>query len=377
MVNKLISLRKDLHKHPEVSGNEKETANRIRKFLQENTSAKLIDDLGGHGLAAVFNFPKEGPTVMFRCELDALPIPEINDFEHKSVFSKISHKCGHDGHMAILAGIASWLNTQDFKKGRVTLLFQPAEETGQGAAAILQDPKFEELESDYTFALHNIPGAELHKIITVKDNFSASVQSLAIFLKGKESHASEPEKGINPARAVSQLIEEFSNLNEPDLSKKNFALLTPVHINMGQAAYGISAGEAELHYTLRTWSEEEMASLKERLFRLTENITGKENLKYSYKIFDQFPATKNHAFCNTLIRKAAKLNGMKTEERSTPFKFGEDFGWFSQKGKAAMFGLGAGIDSPALHNPDYDFPDEILETGIKIFQSIISEILNG
>lgn len=376
MLDKLISLRKELHKHPEVSGKEKDTATRIKNFLLENTSARIVNNIGGHGLAAVFDFPGKGPAVMIRCELDALPITEINDFPHTSVSPSVSHKCGHDGHMAIVAGIACWLTEQNFKNGRVILLFQPAEETGQGAAAVLRDPKFEELAADYMFALHNIPGADLHKIITVNEHFSASVQSLAIYLQGKESHASEPENGINPAKAVSELISEFSKMNVADLSKENFALLTPVHIKMGQPAYGISAGEAELHYTLRTWNEGEMNALKEQIFKLTEAITRKQNLKYYSQIFDQFPATRNHQYCNSLIRKAAELNGFQVEERSTPFKFGEDFGWFSQRGKAAMFGLGAGKNSPALHNPDYDFPEELLETGISMFKQIICEILS-
>lgn len=376
MQRKLIALRKDLHKHPEVSENEKDTVKRIKRFLLKNTSAKIINDLGGYGLAAIYDFPEKGPSVMIRCELDALPIPETNDFQHKSIFPGASHKCGHDGHMAIVAGIGCWLTEQSFKKGRVILLFQPAEETGKGAATVLQDPKFEELASDYIFALHNIPGVELHKIITIKGHFSASVQSLAIYLKGKESHASEPEKGINPAQAIAQLITEFSKMNITDPTKKDFALLTPVHINLGQPAYGISAGNAELHYTLRTWNENEMDTLKDQILALTEKISKKESLNYSYKTFDHFPATKNDHTCNSFIKKAAEHNELELEERSMPFKFGEDFGWFSQKGKAAMFGLGAGINSPALHNPDYDFPDEIIDTGIKMFQEIISKILS-
>jgi len=155
----LQNLRKNLHRHPELSGAEEQTAKRIQDFLLENSKpTDLITRLGGTGVAAVYEFGKDGSGVLNRCELDALPILEQNTFEHRSQTPGVSHKCGHDGHMAMVAGLASWLDKQQFPAGRVVLLFQPAEETGQGAAALLEDQRMLKLSIDYAFALHNIPG---------------------------------------------------------------------------------------------------------------------------------------------------------------------------------------------------------------------------
>jgi amidohydrolase len=375
MLEKIKALRKELHQHPELSGEEIETAQRIKKFLTNYPPAKVIEGIGGHGLAAIYSFGGDGPVIMIRCELDALPIEESNLFEYKSGVQGVSHKCGHDGHMAMVSGLIFWIKKQTFGHGKIILLFQPAEETGKGARAVIEDDRFKELKPDYVFALHNIPGEPLNTIIRLQDNFSSTVQSLGILLKGKESHASEPENGINPALAISEIIAQFDLLNVLEPKKNNFALLTPIHIKMGQIAYGISAGSAELHYTIRTWNEREMEKLKSVINKFLTKVCSQNNLKFETGWFDYFPASVNDPFCNELILKAAETNNFKIKEKPQPYKFGEDFGWFSKKYRSAMFGLGSGENSPALHNPDYDFPEEIIPTGMAMFTSIIEQIL--
>lgn len=375
MLEKIEALRKELHQHPELSGEEIETAQRIKKFLTNYPPAKVIEGIGGHGLAAIYTFGGDGPVIMIRCELDALPIEESNLFEYRSAVEGISHKCGHDGHMAIVAGLIFWIKHQTFGQGKIILLFQPAEETGKGARAVIEDLKFRELKPDYVFALHNIPGEALNTIIRLQCNFSSTVQSLGILLKGKESHASEPENGINPALAIAEIIRQFDLFNVLEPEKTNFALLTPVHIKMGQIAYGISAGSVELHYTIRTWNEGEMEKLKSVINQFLIQLCSKNNLQFKTGWFDYFPASVNDPVCNELILKAAKNNSFKVKEKPFPYKFGEDFGWFSKTYKSAMFGLGSGENSPPLHNPDYDFPEEIIPTGMAMFTSIIEQIL--
>lgn len=377
MLEKIKQLRKQLHQQPELSGEESGTARIIRNFVESNHSTEIISGLGGNGLAVVYSFPEEGPRVMIRCELDALPITEANDFPHKSVKIGISHKCGHDGHMSIVAGLIFWIREQAFKKGKIILLFQPAEETGKGAFEVLNDLKFKNLNPDYIFALHNLPGESFNSIITVKGFFSSTVQSLAIYLKGKQSHASEPEKGINPAAAMAEIVSRAAEMNVTDPGDNYFALLTPVHMTMGSIAYGISPGAGELHYTIRTGYEEVMNQLKKKLIDLVSRVCKEYKLEYTTDWFDHFPATVNNDECNDMIIQAAKENGYELIQKPHPFKFGEDFGWFSKNTKAAMFGLGAGINSPALHHADYDFPDDIIETGINMFSGIIGQILNG
>lgn len=375
MITAIHQLRRDLHQYPELSGQEALTAQRIETFIRTYHDTEIISGLGGHGLAAVYPFSDEGPTIVFRCELDALPIEEVNSFGHRSAYTGISHKCGHDGHMAIVAGLIFWLKQQAFSKGRVVLLFQPAEEDGSGAAAVLGDSRFRQLRPDYVFALHNLPGEEKHTIMVKEEVCTPTVQSLAISLEGKVAHASEPENGINPAGAMAELATRFADLNQPNTGDEGFALLTPVHFRLGEKAYGISAGSGELHYTLRTWTEEGMQRLKNHLLELTETVSRQHRLQVSTEWFDYFPAVVNDAACNRLIEKVAGAQGYPVKRKETPFKFGEDFGWFSRDYKTGLFGLGAGTAMPALHHCDYDFPDDITETGIAMFTGIIEELL--
>ena len=372
----ILTLRKELHANPELSGTELNTAKRIKEFIQQHHPCEIIEHVGGHGLLAIFKFSETGKTVAIRCELDALPIDEVNEFNYKSVCPGVSHKCGHDGHMAIVAGLIFWIKKQHFTSGKIVLLFQPAEETGQGAQQVMKDDRFKQLNCDYIFALHNIPGESLHTIISMQEGFSAEVQSFALFVNGQDSHASEPEKGINPALALSAINHELAQLNELSPTLNNFAVLTQVYMNMGEKAYGISPGKGELHFTIRTWKTEIMDELKQRIQHIIKKICQSESLEYNIDWFEYFPASSNHTVCNDLVKEVALQNDFALIERPYPFKFGEDFGWFSTAYKTAMFGIGAGIHSPALHHSNYDFPDELLETGLLMFSGILSSILD-
>lgn len=374
MLEHIKALRRELHRYPELSGQEINTAKRICTFIKTHYDTEILENLGGTGVAAIYEFG-EGATVMIRCELDALPIAEPNTFNYKSVNQGVSHKCGHDGHMAMVAGLIFWLKSQINLKGKVILLFQPAEETGRGAESVLKDFRFSELKPDYIFALHNIPNAPMHQIIPIQNNFSPAVQSIAIYLKGKVSHACEPERGINPAVAISKIVNAFNALNIVNSSDENFTLFTPVHINMGEVAYGISAGIGEVHYTFRTWKEDRMRILKNKINEVLEAISVSEGIECTVDWFDYFPASINTNFCNEIVIKSAEKNKFDIKENPAPFKFGEDFGWFSQDYQVAMFGLGSGVNTPALHHADYDFPEELLDTGMKMFQGIIEELL--
>ena len=375
MLPTIASLRHALHRYPERSGQEQATAQRIRTFVEAHHPTEIIEQLGGHGLAVVYRFADEGPTVVIRCELDALPLEETGDCDYRSTRAGVAHLCGHDGHMAIVAGLSPWLAEQAFGRGTVILLFQPAEETGQGARAVRDDPRFAELRPDYLFALHNIPGEPMGTVVLVDGGFSATVHSVVVYLIGKVSHASEPEKGRNPARAIAEIIQALDELTVSDLTRPDFALLTPVHLTMGQPDYGISAGAGELHFTLRTRTEGAMQQLKTCVNEQLTRISRKYALTWHSRWFDYFPAVANDAFCNERIRTAAHALQLKVKQPTVPYKFGEDFGWFSQHYPVAMFGLGAGEHTPALHHTDYDFPDALLPVGTKLFQTIIKDIL--
>lgn len=376
-MEELIQLRQELHKYPEVSGNEKETTKRVLDFLLKYKPNEVITNLGGNGILAIYKGNETGKSVLFRCELDALPIQEINTFKYKSSIDRVSHKCGHDGHMAISCGLAKMLHENPLEKGTVMLLFQPAEEDGSGAKAVMADSKFKNIKPDFAFALHNLPGFPLHQIIVKENAFTCAVNSIIIQLEGKTSHAGEPENGINPALAIAEIIQVFNSKIQAVLSAENYCLITPIHINMGEKAYGISAGYGEVHFTVRSDSNAFMQKTENDLENIVSKIAEKYNLKVNMQWTEKFQANENNKEAVNYIRKLAAKLELSVLEKELPFTFGEDFGLITQHFKGAMFGLGSGESTPSLHNPDYDFPDEIMQTGVSLFYQITKEILDA
>lgn len=373
IIPSLEKIRKEIHQDPEVSQLEFNTAKRIKSFLEKHSDAN-IKNVANTGVLAIFDSNTPGPEILLRADTDALPIEEINTFDHKSKNRSVSHKCGHDGHTTMMLGVAVLLSKQPLKKGSVTLLFQPAEENGKGAQAVLANPYFQGQSFDYVFALHNIPGVAKNKIVIKEDIFNANVKSMIVKLKGKTAHAAEPEMGYNPALAIAGILQFADNLtlNNPD--NPNFFLVTPVHMQMGELAYGISAGEGELHFTTRSWNLDVLNENCKTLTGFIEDTCAEHHLTFEIEWTQAFYANRNHPKAIEIIRNAAKVNNFKIHEMSHSFKWGEDFGLFTQQYKGAMFGLGAGENQPALHNPDYDFPDEIIPTGIMQFYQIIQEL---
>jgi len=234
--------RRELHRFPEVSGEEQQTAARIVAALQALHPTDVMTSLGGHGVAAVFDSGAPGETVLFRCELDALPIQEVGDLPWKSQIAGKGHLCGHDGHMTMVLALGRLLARTPVAKGRVVLMFQPAEEDGSGARAVVADPKFDAIKPDWAFAIHNEPGRH------------------------------DAEATMVAQRAMDTL--------------------------------GVPHG--------------------------TDGL---------------------------------------------PMRASEDFGVFDWGAKAAMLCLGPGEDYAALHNPDYDFPDDLIPIGATIFERIARDLL--
>lgn len=371
LLKKLRDLRHELHAHPEISGNEHRTAERITEYLQSLKPDELLTNIGGTGILARFDGASEGKELLFRAELDALPIQEENEVAHRSNVDGVSHKCGHDGHMAILCGLAERLAEKRPAKGRVWLLFQPAEENGEGAKAILADPRSDVIGEPTVFALHNLPGIPKGTVMMRENTFTAAVVSIIIKLQGKTSHAAEPEHGINPAEAIAELTQRCLQLGHNVPKDANMRVVTPVYARLGSMDYGISAGNAELHLTLRCWSDEELEKLKSDIEEATEEIAKKHRLKHHHGYIQSFHANQNHPEAVELVRQAVAKADLKGEEPAHPFKWGEDFGLFTAKFNGCMFGIGAGEDMPALHNPDYDFPDDIIPNGLDVFENIV------
>lgn len=371
----LIAFRKYLHKYPELSKKEYKTAKKIKEFISGNTPDEIIEKLGGTGLAAIHNGKSHGKTVLIRADIDALPISEINDFEHKSVFPEVGHKCGHDGHTTILAGLSVVLRENPPEKGRVVLLFQPSEETGEGADMVLNDPQFEKLKPDFVFALHNLPGYETSSIVIRKQHFAAASKGMTVKLFGKTSHAANPELGISPALAVAEIIQQLSSLSALKDGFHDFKLITVIHTRIGEIAFGTTPGYAEVRATLRSFRNDDMEVLTNKAVAIVEDASDKYGLKPEIGWQEEFPATINDEKCVQVLRQVAEENQFNVDEPGSPFRWSEDFGYFTLKYPGALFGIGSGEKHPSLHNPDYDFPDEIIPTGIRMFDGIIRKML--
>ncbi|MDR7128734.1 amidohydrolase [Algoriphagus sp. 4150] len=369
----LKKLRQTLHQNPETAGEENATAEKISAFFTELKPDQIIEKLGGNGLAFVFKGEKPGTRSLFRAELDALPIQETGDAGYKSQTAGKAHLCGHDGHMAIICGLGEKLASERPKKGEVILLFQPAEETGEGARWILDDPKFLEIKPDYAFALHNLPGFPLHQAVIRKGTFAAGSTGLTISLTGKTSHAAHPDEGINPAQAIAKLMQ-----NLPKLPKNldTFALVTVIHAEIGSLAFGTSAGKGTLSLTVRAFDQTDLENLIEMITNEVQEIAKAEKLGCEINFVEQFAVSENDPKAAEIAENVMKDLGLDILEKNEPFRWSEDFGLFSQSCPSYLFGLGAGENSPQLHEPTYDFPDELIGTGVNIFEGVVRKV-NG
>jgi len=360
-------LRRTLHAHPDLSGREAATARRIAAFFEPLAPDETVTGLGGYGLAFVFAGVAPGPTILLRCELDALPIHETGEAAHRSVTDGVAHLCGHDGHMAVLASVGVELSRNRPARGRVVLLFQPAEETGEGAAAVLGDERFAALKPDYAFALHNLPGEEPGAVVVRRGTFACASRGLCIRLTGTTAHAAQPNKGRSPAPAVSRLLAELPGL--PGVVGDDGGLITVVGARLGDKAFGVAPGNAEIWATLRSETDADMMRLVEAADRLVADAAETAGLAWTTSWEDVFPATVNSKRAVQIVMLAAAPLGLLV--RGRPFRWSEDFGRFTATCEGALFGVGAGEDTPGLHNPDYDFPDDLIAPAVGLLLRIV------
>ncbi|MCC6095000.1 MAG: amidohydrolase, partial [Eubacterium sp.] len=275
-LKKIIELRHTLHLHAEASMHENRTKQYLMEFLSENTSLKLVDR--GNWFYALWNAGSTGKRIAFRADMDALPIPETIDLPYASCNPGISHKCGHDGHSAALAGLALELGDPGYIGAgdwpAVYLIFQPGEEIGAGGeqcAKLLTEEKIYEV-----YAFHNLGGFPEGSIV-VRDGLSQPAsKGLEIDFKGKTSHASYPEEGRNPAFAIADLVQFIREKGkEPH---QGMVLCTIVGMECGSSDFGISAGAGKLSLTLRAENEEEMDQLQAALQEKADSLGDRDGL---------------------------------------------------------------------------------------------------
>ncbi len=366
--------RRTLHQYPELSNQEQQTAKRVLAQFENYVPDECVSGLGGQGVAFVFNGTEAGPTTLVRCELDALPIQESNEFAHRSVHQGVSHKCGHDGHMAIVTALGEMLSDFTPKKGRVILAFQPAEETGEGAINMVNDPAFLPYKPNFAFALHNYPSLELGHVAVKAGPFNCASRGMSVRLKGKTSHAAHPENGVSPAMAMCRIIETLNELPQT-LTQRSW--VTVIHASLGEIAFGTSPGDAVVMATLRSETNDAMESLVQAATDLAQQASEQYGLQWTIEWQDVFQASVNSELGAELVFKACQATDTPCHRLDEPMRWSEDFGQFTAVAKeGAMFVLGSGRTSPQLHNPDYDFPDALIPIGKALFTNLIEQV-NG
>ncbi len=365
-LKKIVELRHELHTHPELSGREGWTKHRLMDFIKDNTTLAVVD-CGSWFYAAHYVMGTEA--IAFRADMDALPIPETGTgLPWASRCPGVSHKCGHDGHSAALCGLGLELESVPRPRS-VYLIFQHAEETGQGGqicAALLRERSISEV-----YAFHNRSGYPEGSVVVRSGLCQCASKGLTVRMTGRRSHASEPEKGINPSFALTALVSHVESLlKEPH---QGLVLCTVVNISVGQKDFGISAGEGEVSMTLRADREAEMDALEAGIREEAARLAQANGLEVEFEVSDPFPETVSSAECVRRVETAAQGLQLPLLQMEAPWRASEDFGYYTKEVPGAIFYIGSGETWPPLHTPEYDFNDAILGTAVDMFLALYHE----
>lgn len=390
----MTSLRQDLHNHPGASGNEQYAHDRIVEHLRSLSPDALYTHVGGYGVVAYFapgintSTNQHPPVVALRADIDALPI---------------GHCCGHDGHTATLLRVAELLSINRANNDLPTqyslqhptaganndlptkyspqhptvganhhlpitpdrgviLIFQPEEETGLGAQKIIDSGLLRSYDIRAVLAFHNIPGYTLGEVLLSDNTFAAASSGVIYHLKGRPTHASTPELGINPGSAVAEIIQRMQQLTHGDTSQRDrFAQATLIGVRLGDKAFGTSAGDADIMFTLRAFTNDTMQQLLNQAHRLVADIACRHKLTEHHELVEPFRATENTPQVVEQLRTLAVSRDCHVTMLPQPFRWSEDFSNYLLHYPGALLGIGAGERHLELHHPDYDFPDEIIE----------------
>lgn len=354
-VTELIrQLRKQLHEMPELAFHEQRTKQHLMEFIKKYTTGIVVDC----GLWFYVKFEavdKRKGSIAFRADMDAVCGAD----------GKAGHYCGHDGHSSILAGFAVELSKRKLERD-VYLIFQAAEETGEGARLCLDMLKRENIGEIY--GMHNIPGFPLYAVLIRKGTFACASTGAELTFTGMPSHAAYPEAGRNPAKAIAKLVLELPFLCA---EAEGILMATVIGVDLGSSAYGVSAAEGVLRLTIRGEYEREFQSLKRQIYHLAEKLAQEEELRLDICEIEPFPATENWKKGWENVERAAKNLGLSILYPEEPFRWSEDFGYYLAEVPGAMIGIGDGEGYPQLHTKEYEFPDEIMENVWKLWMEIV------
>ncbi len=381
----IARIRRDIHAHPELCFEEVRTAEVVAKKLEEWGYA-VHRGLGRTGVVGMLKVGDGTRCVGLRADMDALPLVEHNRFEHRSQHEGRMHACGHDGHTAMLLAAARYLAESKRFDGTLNVIFQPAEEGGGGARVMIEDGLFERFPCDAVFGMHNWPGAATGSFGVTPGPMMASANQFEIVVTGKGAHAAMPHDGIDPIMVAVALAQNLQTLITRNKKPIDTAVLSITQIHAGDA-YNIVPNEAVLRGTVRTFTTEVLDLIESGMQRIVDGTATTFGATATMDFVRNYPPTVNHAketaFAADVMRDVVGDADVKTDIE--PTMGAEDFAFMLQarpgcyvfigNGDGAHRETGHGMGPCMLHNPSYDFNDELIPIGATYWVRLVEKFL--
>jgi amidohydrolase len=378
----MVSWRHYLHQHPELSFKEQMTSDYIASVLLEH-DIEIHRGLAVTGIVATVHGNKPGKSIGLRADMDALPIQELNEFDHKSLHDGKMHACGHDGHSTMLLGAAVHLKKDNNFSGTVHFIFQPAEEGGAGGKVMVEEGIFDQFPCDAVYGMHNWPGMAEGQFAVHDTAVMAANETIRITIKGKGGHAAMPDQCVDPVVAGAQIITALQSIVSRNVAPSDSAVISLTVVNAGFAT-NVIPDEMHLKGSLRYFRPEVGVEMRLRMKKVVEGIAESMGASATLESEPNYPATINipkHA--EKCAVAAGMVVGIGNVHRNMPPSMGsEDFSFLLNASEGAYIWIGNGEvpeDQPQggcmLHNTHYDFNDEILSTGASYWIQLVKNIL--
>jgi amidohydrolase len=378
------AIRRDIHAHPELAYQEVRTADVVAQALTD-WGIPIHRGLGKTGVVGIVKNGSSSRAVGLRADMDALPMTEHNTFAHASRHAGKMHACGHDGHTAMLLAAAKHLAKHRNFDGTVYLIFQPAEEGGGGAKAMIDDGIFTQFPMEAVFGAHNWPGMPVGTVGVSPGPMMASSNSFRVVIRGKGSHAALPYMGIDPVPVACQLVMGWQTIITRNRKPIDPGVISATMIHTGEAI-NVVPDSAEIRGTVRTFSIETLDLIERRMREMAEHTCAAYGATCEFEFHRTYPPTVNHAAETEFVRRS--LAGVVGAAQIVPFEptmGAEDFSFFLQEKPGCYFMLGNGdgahregghgMGPCMLHNPSYDFNDELIPVGASCWVKLAEDWL--
>ena len=380
LFQKMRQWRHDIHRHPELAFEENRTSNMVAGLLDE-WGIEVHRGIGSTGVVGILRRGTSARSIGLRADMDALGIREQNDFPHRSVHEGKMHACGHDGHTAMLLGAACHLSRQDSFDGTVVFVFQPAEEHGEGARAMLSDGLFERFPVDQIYAIHNFPSLETGFFAVRAGPIMAAEDNFEITIDGAGCHAAMPHLGRDPILIGAEIVMAMQSLVARTLNPMEHAVVSFTEF-ITNGTINVVPGQVILRGDTRSLTPEVQDHIETTMERIVAGICAAHGADYRFNYRRNFVPTINTvAEAAIAAQTAAAIAGAARVAGDTrPVMTSEDFGYMLQArpGAYVLLGNGAeGVGGCSLHNPAYDFNDEILTIGADFWVELVQSQLRS